>query len=82
MYGGIHQIISALKYLFTNGIVQLINVVIQRDFPDHFLLPDYSGIPWSFHARIIAEGVFVIVVGIFFGLWAKARSQRQLARQL
>ena len=80
MYGGIQQIISVLKYLFTNGILQLINTVIRRGFRDRFPMPDYGRIPWLFHARVTGVGVIVIVLGIFVGLWANARSQDQPTR--
>jgi hypothetical protein len=77
MYGGTHQVISALKYPFTSGLLQLVNVVIHRGFPDSLPLPDYSGtIPWISQARICAVGVIVIVVGIMVGLWANVRSER------
>jgi hypothetical protein len=80
MYAGIYQIISALKYPIANGILKILNAILVRGFRDRMPLPEYGWIPWAFHARVVAMGVIVIVVGLFVGLWTN--SHQALAEAL
>ena len=80
IYGGIYEVVSALKYRLADAILQLINAVIRRDFPDHFLLMGYGPLPWRFEAGYFAIAVMLIVAGILLGLWVNARSRSQPAQ--
>ena len=76
MYGGIHQIISALKYPLTDLMLKVVNAILRRGLRD--VLPNYyGGIPWQYHAKVVAVGVIVLIVGIFIGLWVHAKNHRQ-----
>jgi hypothetical protein len=77
MYGGIHQILSAFQYPLSNYAVKLINLILRQTFREPMPLAEFGAIPWLFHAKIIAEGVIIAVVGMFIGLWVNARSQHQ-----
>lgn len=78
MYAGIRQIISAVSFPVTDGVLQLVNAIIQRGFRDRMPLPDYYGeIPWLFPVRVAAVGVIAVVVGSFVGLWVNLRKQRR-----
>jgi hypothetical protein len=77
MYGGIHQILSALQYPLSNYAVKLINLILRHTFRGPMPLAEFGAIPWLFHAKIVAEGVIIAVVGMFIGLWVQARSERQ-----
>jgi hypothetical protein len=82
MFGGINQLLSALRYTAFFGGGRLINEVIRRAFPGRFLLPNYGGpIPWLFHLRTAALGIMLIAVGTLIGLLANIRNQRLPARQ-
>ncbi len=76
LYGGIHQVISASSQPIAIGIIQLISGIARKAFRD-ITLSEYVGIPWVFYARVFAIGVIVIVAGLFVGLWANLRSERQ-----
>jgi hypothetical protein len=78
MYGGIYQIFEELRYPLGNCIVKLVNMVIRQSFPDRMLLPEFS-LPWPYEVKVAGVGVIVVVLGIFIGLWAQARSPRQTA---
>jgi hypothetical protein len=79
IYGGISQIISALKYRIASAVLLLINAVIRKDFPDQFLLTGYGPLPWRFEASYFAMAVIFIVGGILLGFRVNARGQRQPA---
>jgi len=78
-YGGICQILSVLRYPLADSIVKLINAIIRRAFRERLLLGDFGPLPWAFHAKVVAEGVMVALVGMLIGLWALARSQHRPA---
>jgi hypothetical protein len=74
MYGGIDQILGVLKYLIAGVVLEGINAVIRQGFRDRIPLPDYFiEVPWQYHTKVAAEGVIVLVIGMFVGLWANAR---------
>jgi len=75
MYGGIYQIIAALRYPLTGVVVIAIKAIVKRAFRDRVPLPNYFLFPWQLTATSIATGVIVLVVGMFIGLWVNARSQ-------
>ncbi len=79
MYAGIYQILEALQYPLSNYIVKLVNLLLRQAFRDVMPLPERGAIPWIFHAKMVATGVIVTVVGMFIGLWVHARSRRQPA---
>jgi len=80
MYKGLLQIVGGLKYPVTDLTMRVANAIFMRAVRDHLPLPnDYGGVPWQYHASIIAEGVILAVVGTFVGLWVNARSKRQPA---
>jgi hypothetical protein len=81
MFGGATQLLSALKYTISIGVLRLINAVIRQGFPDHFPITDYGSIPWLFHLRAAAIGVMLIIGGILVGVLANIRSERQDAHQ-
>lgn len=79
MYGGINQVISVLKYPLTDLTLKVVNALRMKALRDIMPLPNYyGGFPWQYHAKLIATGVIVLIVGMFIGLWAHARYQRQL----
>jgi hypothetical protein len=80
MYVGIEKMILALSEPITEGILRSINAVIRTGFRDRLLLPEHGGIPWRFHAMVVATGIAAIVLGIFVGIWVNSREQRQPAR--
>lgn len=77
MRAGLFLILSSAAYALAPLVVKFINFMIRRGFPDHLLLNEYLGAPWRYHVTIVCEGVFVLVVGMFLGLWANVRVQRQ-----
>ena len=78
MYGGVHQFISALSYPLSGLTLQLVNTLLMRAFRDRVPLPNYyPGVPWLFHLRVAAGGMFVLIVGSMVGLWINAKGQRQ-----
>jgi hypothetical protein len=82
MFGGIHQLLSAVKYPISFGVLRFLNAIIRRGFPGHFPLPDYGGastIPWLFHVRNAAVGIMLIIVGILIAVLANVRNQGQPA---
>ncbi len=77
MYGGLHQILGVLKYILSGLALGIINAGIRNNFHDSLTLSNpYTGIPWQYQARVAAVGATVMVVGMFLGLWAHARSHR------
>jgi len=68
-----------LRYPLADSIVKLINAIIRRAFRERLLLGDFGPLPWAFHAKVVAEGVMVALVGMLIGLWALARSQHRPA---
>ncbi len=79
IYEGTHDIIWPLKYHFINAIARLANPVIEKYLPGHLILAQYGQMPWRFESSYYVVGVIFIVVGVFFGLWAKVRIDRQPA---
>ncbi len=77
MYGGIHQILSALQYPLSNYAVKLINLILRQAFRDVMPLAAFGDIPWLYLAKTVAVGVIIAVVGMLIGLWVQSRSQRQ-----
>jgi hypothetical protein len=80
IFAGISQILGALQYPLNNYAVQFVNLMLRQAFRDVMPLAERGAIPWIFHAKIVAEGVIIAVVGMFIGLWVHARSRRQPAR--
>jgi hypothetical protein len=76
MFGGATQLLSALNYTISSGVLRLTNAVIRRGFPDHFPLTDYGPIPWLFHLRGAAIGVMLITVGVLVGVLVNIRNGR------
>lgn len=78
MYGGIHQIIDVLKYVLTDAILQFMNALIRRAFPDTFPLPDRYGRPWGafqvHQIEVATIGLIVVSVGALVGFWTRART--------
>ena len=80
MYEGLLQIIGELKYPIAGLVMKFANAIFLRAVRDRMPLPnEYSGVPWQYYARVVAEGVIVTAVGMFLGLWANARQQRRTA---
>lgn len=85
IYGGLHQIIGVLRYFVTDAILQFMNALIRKAFPDTFPLPDRYGAPWGWGAfqvyqiKMAALGVIVVIVGILAGIWVRARALRRIA---
>ena len=79
MYGGILQFVSFLSHRLADGLVRLINAIIQTGFRDRMPLRDlYSGgPPWWVQATFIATGSIAITVGILVGLWVNSRQGQQ-----
>jgi hypothetical protein len=79
LFAGIKQLLGALDYMLPDFVIEFINFIIRTGFRDRMLLGHYGGIPWQFHALIIAEGTISIVLGIFVGLWVNARAHRRVS---
>lgn len=77
MYGGIHQILSALRYPLTNYVVKLVNLILRQTFRDVMPIEEFGDIPWNYPGKTAAVGVILAVLGMFIGLWVQARSQRR-----
>ena len=74
MFAGLRQITTVLAYPVAGAAVGLANILLRNGFRDVMPLGnDYVGLPWQFHARLGAEGVFVLAVGLLIGLWLNAR---------
>lgn len=81
IYGGIHQIISAIQaliYPIASTVPLFVDAIVHSEF--HYLpslLSYYSDVRmWAFLTTTVAIAVIAIVVGILVGLWAHSRSQR------
>lgn len=74
---GLFRALSIVVYPSGTLAVKLINFIIRRDFPDHLLLNPYAAPPWQDQVRTAAEGVIVLVIGMFLGLWANSTARRQ-----
>jgi len=70
-------VLSDIAGPVTKLTTRAVNFIIQRGFPDHLLLHERYGPPWQYHVKMIAEGVAIIVIGMFFGLWADLRAERK-----
>lgn len=75
IFGGIYQIVSTLKYPIGAVILRLANAILEREFRDQSLLPQYGPMPWQVIAKAVAVAVILIVLGGFLGLWVTARSK-------
>ena len=84
LFVGIQQVLSAVRYPICGWIMSGINGLYVRAFRDTLPLPNeyQGGIPWLFHVRIAAAGVSVLVIGIFLGLWANSRAERQKSTEM
>lgn len=80
MFKGLQDIIWPLKYHFINAVARLVNPVIEKYLPGHLILVQYSWMHLRFEVSYYSFGVIFVVTGIFFGLWAKVRSDRRLAQ--
>lgn len=76
MRNGLVRVLSAGAYPLTGLALKAINFIIRRGFPDHLLLNETYGPPWQYQVKTVAEGLVVIVVGMFLGLWANFRAAR------
>jgi hypothetical protein len=77
MRAGLVRVLSDLAYPVTRLVFKSINFIIRRGFPDHLVLNETFGPPWQYHAKMLAEGIVIFVVGMFFGLWANSSAERQ-----
>ena len=77
MGAGLQQLISELAYPLTGLVVKAINFIIRTGFRDHLLLRETYGPRWSYLIIEIAEGLIILVIGMFLGLCANLRAQRQ-----
>jgi hypothetical protein len=77
MGAGLKQLISELAYPLTGLVIKAINFIIRTGFRDHLLLRETYGGRWSYQISAIAEGLIILVIGMFLGLWANLRAQRQ-----
>jgi hypothetical protein len=77
MGAGLRQLISELAYPLTGLVTKAINFIIRTGFRDHLLLRETYGPRWSYLITEIAEGLIILVTGMFLGLWANLRAQRQ-----
>jgi hypothetical protein len=77
LYVGTVRMLSAVLYPLTEWTLKGINFVILRDFPTFYAVNDaVDGAPWQFHVKVAAQGLIVLVLGMFVGLWANVRAQR------
>jgi hypothetical protein len=79
MYGGIHQILSAIQYPLSNYVVKLVNLILRQAFRNMMPLTEFGTVPWLYHAKNASVGVIVTVVGMFIGLWVNGRRQHRPA---
>ncbi len=79
MYEGISQFLSVFNRLVAGALILGINAFIEQALRDRIPLANYyyPGTPWQHRVITVAEAVIVLVLGVFFGLWANARSQSQ-----
>lgn len=68
---GLMRVLSVVAFPLARLVTECINFVIRRAFPDHLLL-NYQGpgAPWQDDVRNAAQGLLVLVIGMFLGLWA------------
>jgi len=78
MRAGLQRVLSVATYSLAELGLKFINFIIRRGFPDHlFLNEQIWGAPSQYHVRNAAEGLFVLAVGMFLGLWANLRAESQ-----
>jgi len=77
MRAGIVRVLSDAAYPLTGLVFKVINFIMRRGFPDHLLLNENYGPPWKYHAMTIAQGLVIFAVGMFLGLWANVRAERE-----
>ena len=78
MYGGLHQMLGALRCPLTGAVLSLINGIIRRGFPTVVPLSNgYIRVPvLLFDIRVFAVGLIVATVGLLVGLWVNIRAAR------
>jgi hypothetical protein len=88
LYEGVSFILSTFSYPVTGLAIGLVNALLKRALRDNIPIANYYAMPtdnyyggynWQYRAKDIAMGVIVSVIGIFVGLWANRRNQRQPA---
>lgn len=77
MSAGLKHLISELAFPLTGLVIRAINFVIRTGFRDHLLLRETYGPRWRYLITEIAEGLIILVIGMFLGLWANLRAHRQ-----
>jgi hypothetical protein len=85
IYGGIYQVISALRVLIfplAHTVPLFVDAIVHMDF--HYipsLLIYYSEARmWVFLTRTVGIAIIVIAVGILFGVGAESRGRRVSVR--
>lgn len=76
MAAGLQRLISELAFPLTGLVIRAINFVIRTGFRDHLLLRETYP-RWRYLTTEIAEDLIILVIGMFLGLWANLRAQRQ-----
>ena len=77
MGAGLKQLVSELAYPLSGLVIQAINFIIRTGFRDHLLLRETYGPRWRYLVVELAEGLIILVIGMFLGLWANLRAQSQ-----
>jgi hypothetical protein len=79
MFSGILQFVSVLSRPMVDGLLRLINAIIQQGFRDRMPLRNsyYGGPPWWLQATIVAGGSIAVTLGILVGLWVNSRNQHE-----
>jgi len=76
IFAGIHQTFSGITFPLSGWILKGLNALIRQSLRDQLpLRNNYLGIPWQYHAGIVAQGAIIAVVGMFFGLWVNRRTR-------
>lgn len=75
---GLQQVIHAVSSPVTNLVVIVINGIIQRAFRDVIPLRDLPVFSWHwwYYTKMFAESVIFLTLGMFAGLWVRARQVR------
>jgi len=77
-YEGLSKILDAINYPLAGVAVWAVNTVLSRNVRDYMpRANDYIDIPWQYHLKIAVGGIVLLVIGMFLGLWANLRAERQ-----
>jgi len=78
LYEGLSEILDAIDYPLAGVAVWAVNTILSRNVRDYMpRANDYIEIPWQYHLKIAVGGIVLLVIGMFLGLRANLRAERQ-----